>query len=260
MQPEIRNIDVTDDEGPPRTLIEATCRRLTRDIVECRYGPGDKLRIAELKEQYQVSGSTLREALSLLVSQSLVVSEEQRGFWVAPMSLEDMEDLTCMRVMLECSALERSIAHGDDDWEAVVVSSYHKLSLSEKRLDAVHNFDEWEQRNSDFHEALLAACTSKWTHRFRHTLYKQLERYRRLTAMHGAPSRRIHQEHAELFDAAIKRDAGRATTALANHINATLASACKLDFLRPSTKQRRGAAAGDVPLPVEPSRAAGPHS
>lgn len=255
MQSEILNIDVTDVDAPPRTLIEATCRRLTRDIVECRYSPGEKLRIAELKEQYEVSGSTLREALSLLVSQSLVLSEEQRGFRVAPMSLEDMEDLTSMRVMLECSALQRSIEHGDDDWEAVVVSSYHKLSLSEKRLDAVGSFDEWERRNSDFHEALLAACASNWTHRFRRTLYQQLERYRRLTALHKAPSRRIHEEHAELFDSAIKRDAARATTALASHINGTLASARKLDFFQPAAKRRR-AAAGDVPVPVEPSGAA----
>lgn len=207
--------------GAPRTLIEGACRRLMRDIVECRYAPGDKLRIAHLKKVYQVSGSTLREALSLLVSQSLVVAEEQRGFRVAPMSLADLEDLTRMRVMLECAALEESLSTGNDDWEAKVVSCYHTLTLAEGRMPSESHFNEWERRNADFHEALLSGCTSPWLHRFRRTLYQQLERYRRLTALKGMPTRRVHDEHAKIFEAVMKRDVAAATAALGAHIQAT---------------------------------------
>lgn len=211
-----------EETDAPRTRIDASYRRLMQDIIHGKFLPGDKLRIAELQKVYQVSGSTVREALTLLVSQSLVVAEDQRGFRVAPMSLADLEDLTRMRTILECVALEESLDNGDDDWEARVVSTYHKLSLASGRLHTESSFDEWERRNADFHEALLAGCASPWLHKFRRTLYQQLERYRRLIALGTSPGRKVHDEHAEIFDATIKRDIDRARLALASHIRTTL--------------------------------------
>lgn len=221
------------DQGSTSTLVDAASRRLARDIVECRYAPGDRLRVAQLKELYQVSGSTVREALSLLVAQSLVIAEEQRGFRVAPISLADLEDLTRVRVMIECAALQESIERGDDDWEARVVSAYHKLSLAEKRLPLQGTFEEWEQRNAEFHDSLLAACESPWLRRFHRTLYQQLERYRRLLALKGAPAQPVHEEHAEIYDAVIQRDVRRAIGALTTHVQRTLEIARTRDLLHP---------------------------
>jgi len=121
-------------EDQPRTLIEATYRQLRRDIIEGRLAPGEKLRVEHLKSCYDVSSGTLREALALLISDSLVVAQGQRGFRVAPMSLDDLEDLTRMRILLECEALRESMAQGTDDWEADIVSAFHKLTLAEQRL------------------------------------------------------------------------------------------------------------------------------
>ena len=95
------------DEDGPRTLIDAAYRRLMRDIVEGRHAPGDKLRIAHLKEIYQVSGGTLREALSLLVSQSLVVAgglEDEAAF--LPLIVERLErQVEALRRMAALEAL-----------------------------------------------------------------------------------------------------------------------------------------------------------
>src|SRR5690349_20437452 len=88
--------------GDRSTLIESAYRKLRRDIVEGRFAPGEKLRVEHLKDDYGVGAGTLREALSLLVADALVVSQCQRGFRVAPMSLADFEDITRTRVMLEC--------------------------------------------------------------------------------------------------------------------------------------------------------------
>ena len=89
----------TDDQ--PRTLIETAYRQLRRDIIDGQHPAGHKLRVEHLKSTYKVSAGTLREALGLLVSDSLVVSQGQRGFSVAEMSLVDLEDLTRTRVLVE---------------------------------------------------------------------------------------------------------------------------------------------------------------
>jgi len=131
---DIDAIEELELEDQPRTLIEATYRQLRRDIIEGRLAPGEKLRVEHLKSYYDVSSGTLREALALLISDSLVVAQGQRGFRVAPMSLADLEDLTRMRILLECEALRESMAQGTDDWEADIVSAFHKLTLAEQRL------------------------------------------------------------------------------------------------------------------------------
>lgn len=211
---------------PPRSLIESAYRQLRMDIVEGRHGPGEKLRVEHLKETYHVSAGTLREALALLVADSLVIPQAQRGFRVAPMSLADLEDLTRTRTLLECAALRDSIQNGDEEWEVRLVSAYHRLSRAEEGLahDAAGVFDEWEERNHAFHDALTSACKSHWIKRFQALLYQQAHRYRRLSAVTTAVPSSVHDEHCAIFEAAMSRDLHTADRMLAQHIQFALSA------------------------------------
>jgi len=217
-----------------RSLIEATFQRLRADIVEGRLAAGSRLAIEDLKSRYEVSGGTVREALSLLVADNLVQAQAQRGFHVTPMSLDDMRDLAATRVALECEALRQSVLNGDAEWEARVVSAFHRLSLFDERItrDPIHLFNQWEQVNRDFHEALISACPSVWTRRFLSILYVQMERYRRLTAMHNPPARNVHEEHQALRDSALARDAECCTALLRGHIESSISVARQFGLLR----------------------------
>jgi DNA-binding GntR family transcriptional regulator len=76
-----------------RSLVEAAYATLRHDILDGTLAPGLKLRFEMLRERYGVGASTLREALTRLVGDALVTSEEQRGFRVAEVSLDDFADL-----------------------------------------------------------------------------------------------------------------------------------------------------------------------
>jgi len=217
-----------------RSLTESAYLRLRRDIIEGRHSPGEKLRIEHLKDVYQVSAGTLREALALLVSDSLVISQAQRGFRVAPMSLDDLIDITRTRTLLECAALRESIQLGDDEWEARVVSSYHKLSRAEARLasDIVKTFTEWEQRNQEFHEALVSACPSPWILRFRALLYQQSHRYRWISAVRTEVSGAVHEQHQMIYEATLRRDVEHADQVLSEHLQLALSGIRKKGLLK----------------------------
>lgn len=207
------------DEGNARTAVEATYRKLYRHIIDGVYRPGTKLRVEHLKSAYQVSGSTIREALTRLISDQLVLVEGQKGFRVSPMSMEDLEDLTYARIILECAALKDSISQADEEWEAHLVAAFHRLSRSEERLrNNPDIFDEWEQRNREFHEALVASTHSEWLKRLRLILFQQSERYRRLSSRDASSRVDVHDEHKAIFEAAIARDANRAEELLRSHI------------------------------------------
>jgi DNA-binding GntR family transcriptional regulator len=220
---------VNEDEQP-KTLAEAAYRQLRRDIIEGLHRPGDKLRVEHLKDQYEVGAGTLREALQLLVTDALVVAQGQRGFRVAPISLDDFEDITRTRVLLETSALQQSIELGDDAWEASVVASFHLLSRAEDKLGdgGKCSREEWEQRNRAFHEVLISACPSRWIRHFQNILYHQSERYRRLSLFRQPIPRDVHAEHQAIVDAALSRNTAEATRILTDHIMRTLEAVKRL--------------------------------
>ncbi len=208
----------------PKTLVESAYRALRRDIIEGRLAPGEKLRVEHLKDDYGVGAGTLREALSLLIADTLVVSQEQRGFRVAPVSLLDFEDITRTRVMLECEALRQSIGNGDDAWEGDLLSAFHRLSKAEEKRIASADREEWEERNRIFHEVLISACPSRWIKHFLAILNQQSERYRRLSLYLQPFPRDIHAEHEALLQAALSRNAEVAAGLLSEHILTTLRS------------------------------------
>lgn len=227
--------DLAGETDEPKTLAEAAYRQLRRDIIEGVHRPGEKLRVEHLKDQYEVGAGTLREALQLLVTDALVVAQGQRGFRVAPISLDDFADITRTRVLLETSALQQSIELGDDTWEANVVAAFHMLSRAEEKLvdGAKGTREEWELRNRAFHEVLISACPSRWIRHFQNILYHQSERYRRLSLFRQPIPRDVHAEHQAIVDAALARDSAEATRILSDHILRTLDAVRQLpaDFI-----------------------------
>lgn len=210
----------------PRTLTERAYAALRDDIVAGDLPPETKLQTQTLKSRYGLGGSTLREALTRLTGESLVTFEGQRGFRVASVSREDFADLCETRRLVEIDALRRSILAGDDRWEARVVAAYHRLSRIEdqmpERLEEIYG--EWEERNRDFHKALISACPSRWLHRLHDVLCRQAERYRRITFASGRTlPRNVQQEHRAIMEAAIARDIDAACGLAASHIMRTLA-------------------------------------
>ncbi len=224
----------------PKTLVEGAYQRLRRDIIEGIHPPGEKLRVEHLKDHYEVGAGTLREALLLLVTDALVVAQGQRGFRVAPISIEDFEDITRTRLLLETEALRQSIQFGGEDWEATVVAAFHRLSRAEEKLSDNDSqaAEEWERRNRAFHEALISASPSRWIRHFQNILYQQSERYRRLSLFSMPIARDIHAEHLALFNASLARDATRATSILTEHILRTLDAVKRLpsDFFNAKHK------------------------
>lgn len=202
-----------------RTLIERAYEQLRADIIEGRLAPGEKLRVEHLKDRYEVSAGTLREAITRLASDALVVAEGQRGFRVAPIALEELEDITQLRVQIETEALRLSIQASTSAWREAVQAAYDALSGAEPIVPGRRR--EWEQLNLRFHEALLSGHASPWTQRVLRLLSRHSERYRSVSMQLPGSLREVHAEHTEIYEYAMAGQAARAALALEAHIRAT---------------------------------------
>ena len=204
--------------APHNTVANATYERLKHDIIFGKLKPGAKLKLETLKDDYAASVSTLRETLNRLTSEGFVSAAEQRGFFVSPVSADDLNEIANLRVLLECHALRESLQKGDDDWEADVAGAYHKLSTAEALMKARNDADleTWKEYDWQFHLSLIRACNSTNLLGLHATLFGKYLRYQILVLTYRGEVAR--EEHKALFEAALARDGDVATKLLTQHI------------------------------------------
>ena len=205
------------------TVSEQAFQALRLDVLSGRHAPDSKLKVDALQSQYGFSSSPLREALNRLVQEGLVTSDERRGFRAAPISPDDLADITKMRLLLDVAALQESIRFGDDAWEANIVAAFHRLEKIEARLPQgpVVLDAEWSLRHREFHMSLIAACPSERQLAWSTSLFDQAERYRHFAARNRTVLKRKDAEHRVLMKAVVRRDVETATQLLREHISST---------------------------------------
>ena len=200
------------------TISALTYDLIKRDIIFTKLKPSAKLKLDNLKNNYNASLSTIRETLNRLASEGFVKAEEQRGFFVNPFSKEDLIEIANLRILLECHAIKLSIDKGDTDWEGNLVASHHKLQLLEKETqkDYKKNKEEWKKYDWEFHLALISNCDSSNLLNLHSILYDKYIRYQMaVTEYRGKDA---EEEHKIIFEAALNRNPEEASKTLETHI------------------------------------------
>lgn len=193
---------------------------LKQDILNGYFQPGEKLKMTRLKERYQVGVSPLREALSQLLIEQLVVVENQRGFKVHPVSREEMLDIYATRAEIEALCIGLAIEKGDDEWEAGIMAAAHKMR---KFGDLVEKDpQEWERRHQAFHTSIAIGCDSPTLMQVRRSLYEKASRYRNLWLNKNMAESTVfdanQKEHESLIEALLERASINARELIREHL------------------------------------------
>lgn len=194
--------------------------RLRYDILTGQLSPGSKLRVKYLCERYDVGATPLREALSRLVSEGLVIARENKGFAVAPLSIAELRDITELRRILEGQAFVLALEKGDDRWESEVLASFHRLkhTITAPVPDALEQRLEFERRHEGFHITLISACENRKLLRYAESLYVLLRRYRPVLQMAEMTERELVGIHERLVHTALNREREAAVNLIAEHV------------------------------------------
>lgn len=216
-------------------------RRLKRDIIQGEFAPGEKLLMNTLKARYGLGVGPLREALSQLVAERLVVAISQRGYRVAGMSREELEDVYDARAQLEAKVVQLAIERGDDEWESRVVAAAYSLGKVVETTSGTETLELWDTRHKAFHDAIAEGCGSPALLQARSFLADLAERYRfqwlRATVMSAQALELKREEHDALTSALLERDAERASGLIYTHLMTPVAIIADLLGLVPSISQ-----------------------
>lgn len=208
--------------------------QLKHDILTGYFAPSEKLKMSRLKLRYNVGVSPLREALSQLIVEQLVVVENQRGFKVHPISQLELKDIYQTRAHIEALCISQAIKLGDDAWEANILAADHQLKKSAKLLEPQGpnqllseeqqslNIQQWESRHQAFHHAACVGCDSVHLMQVRQSLYEKASRYRNLWLKQHMLNNQVfdanQKEHDALVSALLNRNEAQAIDIIKHHI------------------------------------------
>ncbi|MDI3469823.1 MAG: hypothetical protein OJF62_001886 [Pseudolabrys sp.] len=194
--------------------------RLRTEILNGTVEPNQKLSIDDIARRYDVSTGTLREVISRLVAEQLLIMDGQKGVRVTPISVADIDDIINVRILLETHALRESMRRGGHAWESGIVASQHKLSrIQRDALEGREQWNtEWHRTNREFHLALGSACGSPRILQILNSLFDQSQRYGlRFLQSHGAVIK-FANDHNEIIEAILAHDMEKACERLRAHL------------------------------------------
>jgi len=204
------------------TLTDKVSKMIYQDILSGELKPSQKLVVADLKSRYHVGASPIREALVQLSWTKYVSLEPQKGCWVSPVCVEELEDLYESLRTVAAVLLKKSIKSGGEDWELEVLTSFHKLSRINLTND---NFDwkEWEERQHQFHIALLEGSNSRNMFEFFTDLINQIKRYRYFARHNGLDPRQFEiDEYEKIMKLVLAKDTDEAAEEFDRHLHRSM--------------------------------------
>jgi DNA-binding GntR family transcriptional regulator len=212
--------------------------RLRLDIILGNLAPGQRLTLDMLKERYKVGVTPLREALYRLSASLLVETEDQRGFRVTEISLQQFEQVVAAREHIETLLLRESVKNGDLDWEGRVLSS-HNILMKQNMYseDGGSLSPAWQAAHRRFHYEVLSASKHFFLDHFHEMLWYHASRYRNILKPPPLSAEVLKKDHQQLFDAVMERDVEMATLVLRRHIQNGAASV--LEVLRSQGREER---------------------
>lgn len=179
------------------------------------FAPGDHLSEAAVAEQLNVSKTPVREAMSSLRAKGLLIPGPKRGILVARIDARTLEEIHCVRAMLEPEAVRLAVAKFDAD----MVAHAHRLLDEAARHGARQDFGALSQSNRDFHELLYEACPNKTLKSLLNDMRDQLQ-FAAVSGWRGTTASWEYErsEHLAILDAAAQGDADRAAELCRTHI------------------------------------------
>ena len=211
---------------------------LKEKLMNARFGPGEKLKPADLQGEYGCSANTVRDVLLRLTKVGLVTFEMQRGFRAQHTSPEKRNDVTRFRTLLEQEGAMLSMKLGGISWEADLTAAHHKLSHLESEFERSGDLAEnpenmklWTNAEWAFHDTLISRCGSPMLRETYENVYGQFRQQMVAqerdfgSSYFGA----IIREHQSILDAALSRDVDACRQAIHDHLKRNYVDAAQLE-------------------------------
>jgi DNA-binding GntR family transcriptional regulator len=193
--------------------------RLREAIISGEIPAGTLLRQEEISKLFRVGRPPVREALTLLDAEGLVVSWPRRGFAVAPLDPADVEEIFDIRMLLEERAAYFAAQRRTPEDVAAMEKLLHAMEQSR-----ISNSDEavaFSLINREFHDLIHKVSGRPVTASVMLGLRNKVERYIRLGGLIAGNLEQVNRDHRMIFEAFRNSEPERMAVLCREHIRST---------------------------------------
>jgi DNA-binding GntR family transcriptional regulator len=186
-------------------------------IRDLSLAPGAPISEPSLAAQLNVSRAPVREALTRLSDQRLVVVTPQVGTRVAPILMSEVAEACFVRSALEVSALETAVAQPHPD--TTELRRVYELGAQAARAHDAESFFEADER---LHQNVFALAGFPHVWDVLRGVKLNLDRLRRLHLPAALDNPRITEEHRMIVEAIENGDRSTGVEVIRRHANRIL--------------------------------------
>ncbi|MBU2892955.1 GntR family transcriptional regulator [Colwellia sp. D2M02] len=202
------------------TTADKVFEQMQQAIVEGDIASGSKISEPELAKRYQVSRSTLREALNRLEKCHLVERKANVGSRVVDCTIEGLLELYITREALEGMACRQAAMNMSDDEIKHMQNMLSEHANKEQLKAGVAYYQE--EGDLDFHyKVILGSHNQQLINLICGQLYHLVRMYRCQFGMHSPRASKAFSEHAHIIQAISDRDGELAELLMRRHIAAS---------------------------------------
>ncbi len=206
-----------------KTIPEIIAERLKEAIINGELKGGQQLKQDEIAKSFNASMIPVREALRILEVQGLVKFYPNKGAIVNELSVEEVEEIFDIRIMLEKGALEYAIDNLDNkDIE------YAEYIL--RKMDDLEDEEHLSELNLEFHNVLYNASKKEILLGLISDMHIKVERYMRIYLLNMGFHQASQYEHYKILEACKNKNKDLATRLLEQHMESAKQSL--VTFLR----------------------------
>ncbi|MBP1931023.1 GntR family transcriptional regulator [Ammoniphilus resinae] len=194
-------------------LYQQAYKEIKHAILTGRIKPGEKIAETILADQLQISRTPIREAFRLLQTEGLLIVDHFNT-WVMELSLDDFEELSTCRLILEREAIQIAIhCISEEDVRRLEVS----IERSEEALNKGNHLEALEFF-SEFHAILDCAVPNRRLTHMLEQIRSFLLLYRARTLVFSDLNHLIVEEHRVIFEAVKQKNLEKAMKAVEYHL------------------------------------------
>ncbi len=183
---------------PRSTLSSMAYGELRQAILSGRLAPGAHVTVRPLCEEFGLSATPVKAALTALEREGFLVLHPHRGFFVPEVDRDDMQELYELREVLDGIAARRAAALPS---RAALVERLTGLVAAQTAAVETHDLSGYSDIDGQFHQEILAAAGSRRLQHVAENMIGQLRLGRATSArVPGRPSAAL-TEHREIVAA-----------------------------------------------------------
>ena len=188
--------------GRSTVLSQQIYEQIKHDIITCKLSPGEPLSENQFLDQFQVSKTPIREALTSLVQDGLVEYTPNRGFMVTTVSVADIQEIFDARIFFETELFRQAIQRISD----AKIDELEKLGKVELGSKNPRYAETFLESNRNFHVALAAAGGNSRLLWFYKILMNEAQRLFYMDISHHHNDFRWGHGHEGIIEALRNRD------------------------------------------------------